>query len=92
MTTPSAPGAGEAQVVVNLVKDVAVRAFHTFWQAAAGSLAVSFSASGLDVHQIASVAGAEKVGLGFAASAVAAGLSALKTLVLSYQSGKKALS
>lgn len=91
MTSPSAPSAGEAQVLLTAVRDLGVRAFHTFWQSASATAAVLWSASGLNAHEIASVSGLEKFGVVVVGGAGAAGLSAVKTLVLTFLSSKKAV-
>ncbi|HEV7214785.1 MAG TPA: hypothetical protein VGP33_06635 [Chloroflexota bacterium] len=93
MTTPVAPlGAGEAAVIQSAVLDLAKRAGHTFWQAAAANLTVLYAASGLHVHELLSISGAEKALVTVVGGAAAAGFSAVKTLVASYLSSKKALS
>lgn len=91
MTSPSAPSAGEAQVLLTAVRDLGVRAFHTFWQSAVATAGTLYAASGLDAHEIASVGGLEKLAVVVVGGAGAAGLSAVKTLVLTYHTSKKAV-
>lgn len=86
MTTPTpSPDA----VLFSAVKDLAARSAHTFWQAAAGSAATLYAGSGLDVHELLSISGSEKLIVTVVGGAAAAGLSAVKSLVKTYVSTRK---
>ena len=62
-------------------RELALRALHTFWQAFIAVLAVTWTASGLDVGQLTDLASAKKLLLAVAAAVLAAALSAAKTTV-----------
>jgi len=62
--------------------DAAKRAGHTFWQAFTAVIGVTWAASGLDVHQVVSVASGERFAIAALAAVGAAALSALKTTLL----------
>lgn len=63
------------------IKDLAVRAFHTFWQAFVAVLAVTWAAAGIDVSQIVDVDSAKKIGVAALSAVAAAALSAIKTTI-----------
>lgn len=90
MTTPT-QNPGEAQVLLTAVEDLAKRAGHTFWQTSLATLGTLYAASGLDVHEILTVSGAEKLIVTVVGGAAAAGLSAVKSLVVTYLASKKAV-
>lgn len=91
-TDPSTVNPGEAQVLLAAVQDLGARSLHTFWQAALATAGTLWAASGLDVHELASVAGLEKLGVTVVGGAAAAGLSAVKSLLVTYVTSKKAVS
>lgn len=62
-------------------RDIALRAFHTFWQAFVAALGVAYAASGLDVSQIVDLASAKKFLLALAVAALGALLSAVKSTI-----------
>lgn len=66
------------------LRDVAVRAWHTFYQSFVAALGVVWAASGIDVSQIVDVSSAKKVALSAVTAVVAAAASALKTTVLGF--------
>jgi hypothetical protein len=62
------------------VRDVALRAAHTFWQTFTASLAVLWAASGLNVSDLVTVSAAHKLAAAVLAAAGASALSTLKSL------------
>ncbi len=66
---------------MSTVKDLAVRALHTFWQSFVAVIGVTWAASGLNISQITGVDSAKRFGLAALVALAAAGLSAVKTTV-----------
>lgn len=66
-----------------MTNDVLRRAFHTFWQAFLGALALAYGASGLDVSQVSDMASAKKFAAALGVAALSALLSAAKTTAAS---------
>lgn len=62
-------------------RDLALRAFHTFWQAFVAVFGGLVAAGGLSVSQVDDMASAKKLALALALAAGAAALSAVKTTV-----------
>ena len=71
---------------VNL-RDLALRALHTFWQSFVAIIGVTYAASGLNVGQIVDVDSAKRFALALLAAVAAAALSAVKTTVKSLTLG-----
>ena len=67
-------------LTVNL-RDLALRALHTFWQSFVAVVGVTYAASGLNVGQIVDVDSAKRFALALLAAVGAAALSALKTTI-----------
>lgn len=74
------------QAVKAKAREIGSRAFHTWWQAFAASLAVAWASSGLDVSQVTDVDSAKRVLLALALAVGAAALSAVKTTWLAIRS------
>jgi hypothetical protein len=66
---------------MNTLKDLALRALHTFWQSFLAVIGVTWAASGLNVSQITSVDSAKRFVLAALIAVAAAALSAVKTTV-----------
>jgi hypothetical protein len=69
------------------VKDLAVRAVHTFWQSFLAVIGVTWAASGLDISQITDIESAKKFALAALAAVGAALLSAVKSTIKTLTSG-----
>lgn len=61
------------------MRDLLIRAAHTFWQAFTAVLAATFLASGINVSQIVDVDSAKRIGLAVLAAVSASALSAAKS-------------
>lgn len=79
----------QADAVTTLVEDLGARAFHAFWQSGTASLAALWVSSGVDVHSLTHLSSTAKVVIPLLAAAGASGLSAAKTVIVSYFSAKK---
>lgn len=67
------------------LRDLALRAFHTFWQTFTAVFGGLYVASGLDVTQVVDVDSGKRFLAGVVAAAGAAALSATKTVVKSFE-------
>lgn len=73
------------------IRDLLIRAFHTFWQSFVAVLGVTWAASGIDVSQITDIDSAKKIVVAALAAVGAAALSALKTTVKAFSLGKSGI-
>lgn len=74
-------------MIQSYVRDVAIRALHTFWQTFSASLLVVWAGSGLNVADLVHISAWHKLAVAVIAAAGAAALSTVKSLAVGGKSG-----